>query len=93
MERSEERKYFRSGSSRLCNGNHDGRQARAITRLPPAIRIGKISRPAASKVIGVFKRHRSLADSSSVSVNQLTALISPRCSTMTPFGCPVEPEV
>ena len=49
--------------------------------------------PAASKVMEVFRRPRSLAESWSTSISQLRVLLSPQCSIMTPFGCPVEPEV
>ena len=65
----------------------------AMTSLPPVSRAGYSSRPAASKVIGVFRRQRSSADSSSVSDYPVDGIAQPTCSTITPLGCPVEPEV
>jgi hypothetical protein len=52
-----------------------------------------ISQPDASKVNGVFCSTRSPGASSRADTPHRTRLAMPSCSTTTPFGVPVDPDV
>src|SRR5258708_7098149 len=66
---------------------------RAITSLAPTSRGQKNSQTETSKLNGVFCSTTSLKRSSYSHCIQMRRLTMPRCSTATPFGMPVEPEV
>ena len=66
---------------------------RAITIRAPASSGGKSSRAEASKLTGVFCSTTSPGPSGHASPIHPMTFASARCSTITPLGRPVEPEV
>jgi len=82
-------------SSSVLSSGRPGRRSsrRASTSAAPANRVMKISEVATSKQGEATCKIRSDPSRPYVSTSARARFASERCSTMTPFGTPVEPEV
>ncbi len=78
---------------RTSSAGSDSAPGGAMTTVPPATSGANSSRAAASKVRTVFMTIRSSAPSPCRVTVQDTRLAMPACSTSTPLGRPVEPDV
>ncbi|MFT3769046.1 MAG: hypothetical protein QM820_26700 [Minicystis sp.] len=65
----------------------------AITSVPPAVRVPQISHTEVSKQSGAVWSTRSPGPTAYVPAWAVGRLARPRCSTRTPLGRPVDPEV